>query len=114
MLAAPAQTTRADAAHPSTPSKANVTITDVDGETFSGNSARTVISRNSHGSERNRSVNAIDGFLPGAAQISGEAPDHAASSVESSAAAGASSSETRVPYNVRARRSRPRASVPSR
>ena len=114
MPAAPAQTIRADAAHPRTPSKANVTITEAIGDTFSGNRARTVISRNSHGRERTRSVNAIDAFCHAPPRYPAKPPIMPASSVDKNAAAGARSRETRVPYKVLARRSRPSASVPNR
>src|SRR6478609_7948468 len=53
---APAQITRAEAAHPRSPSRAKVTVTDASGETFNGKTARTVIRRNSQGTERNKSI----------------------------------------------------------
>src|SRR5437763_12342346 len=56
---ASAQITRAAPAQPRHPSKANVIITETSGDTFSGKSARTVISKNSQGSDRKRSVAAI-------------------------------------------------------
>src|SRR6185312_11104564 len=48
---APAQITRAEAAHPNRPNKANVTVTEASGETFNGSTARTVIRRKSHGTD---------------------------------------------------------------
>src|SRR5215469_11391139 len=54
-----AHKTRAALVQPSRPNIKNVTSTDTNGETFSGIIARTVISKNNHGSETNRSVTAI-------------------------------------------------------
>src|SRR5437879_769184 len=56
---APAQITRADAAHPSKPSKAKVTVTEACGEIFSGSVARTVINRNSQGTDKKRSIKSL-------------------------------------------------------
>src|SRR5882724_11095976 len=56
---APEQITRADAAHPSSPNRAKVTVTDAWGEIFSGNVARTVIRRKSQGSDKNRSIKSL-------------------------------------------------------
>src|SRR6266700_3156415 len=56
---APAQITRADAAHPSKPSSVNVTVTEACGEIFNGSVARTVISRKSQGTDRNRSIRSL-------------------------------------------------------
>src|SRR6476659_6341885 len=53
---APEQITRAEAAHPRRPSSAKVTVTDATGEIFSGSTARTVIRRNSQGTDRKRSI----------------------------------------------------------
>src|ERR1700730_15213884 len=53
---APAQITRAEAAHPSKPRRAKVTVTDASGETFRGKTARTVMRRNNHGTDRKRSI----------------------------------------------------------
>src|SRR5579863_2025242 len=51
--------TRAALVQPSRPSIRNVTSTEKNGETFSGMIARTVINKNNHGSDRNKSVTAI-------------------------------------------------------
>src|ERR1041385_9338792 len=56
---APAQITRAEAAHPNKPSNANVTVTDASGETFSGRTALTVMRRNNQGTERNKSIKSL-------------------------------------------------------
>src|ERR1044071_10045032 len=50
---APEQITRAEAAQPSRPSSAKVTVTEASGETFSGKPARTVLSRKTQGQETN-------------------------------------------------------------
>jgi len=48
-----------EAAHPSKPRIRKVMSTEASGETFSGNTARTVINRNNHGRERNKSVRLV-------------------------------------------------------
>src|SRR5476651_254477 len=93
---ASAQITRAAAAHPRLPSKANVTSTEVNGAMFNGRSARTVMSRKSQGRERNRSVAAITQRSSHPPTKPAEPPIKAASMLANSAAAGASKSETRV------------------
>src|SRR5205807_10226746 len=52
----PAHTTRAEGDQPNRPSRANVITTEVIGGSFSGNIARTVSNKNSHGKERDKSV----------------------------------------------------------
>ena len=57
---APEDITLADAAQPSNPSKANVTVTEACGEMFSGSTqARTVIKRKSHGTDRKKSISSL-------------------------------------------------------
>src|SRR4051812_19467057 len=106
------QMTRAAPAQPKQPSMANVIATEVNGETFRGNTARTVISRNSHGSDKRRSVPAIMHRSTHPPTKPANAPASPASRQVSNAAAGASKSDTRVPYKTREKRSRPRSSVP--
>jgi hypothetical protein len=96
-LRASAQITLAAPAHPRHPSRANVIVTEARGETFKGSSARTVMSRKSHGSERNRSVDAITADSSQPPRKPAAPPITAASTLASRAAAGASSNETRVP-----------------
>ena len=92
------ESTRADAAHPSKPRTRNVIRTETSGETFSGKRARTVISRNNQGKDRNKISERARQFEPDSAQVAGEsAHQSAASAVETNAAAGASRSEMRVP-----------------
>src|SRR6266850_2823389 len=61
-LLVPEQTTRAEAAQPNSPNSENVISTEVVGAVLRGNTARTVMSRNSHGIDMNRSVNNIASF----------------------------------------------------
>ena len=88
-------------------------MTEVSGATFSGNSARTVISRNNHGNERNKSVPAITKRSIQPPRKPAAPPIVAANKLAISAAVGASNKDTRVPYRTREKRSRPRSSVPS-
>ena len=67
------------------------------GETFRGSSARTVISRKSQGKERKRSVPAMTIFSTFPPMKPAVPPMRAASRLESNAAAGARSRDTRVP-----------------
>jgi hypothetical protein len=82
---------------PSNPSNKKVTTTDINGGTFSGINARAVISKNSHGSDKKRSVTAIAILAQRPPKYPANPPIKAAITVDSSAAAGASSSEIRVP-----------------
>ncbi len=73
---ASAHTTRAAAAQPRHPKSANVMMTDVSGDTFSGRSARTVISKNNHGKrEEQISTGHHYPFYP-ATQEAGSSSDH--------------------------------------
>src|SRR6267143_1052543 len=90
------ESTRAEAAQPSTPRMRNVIRTETSGETFSGRSARTVISRKSQGRERNRSVKPLASRSQIPPKYPASPPTRAANTVETRAAAGASSSEIRV------------------
>src|ERR1039457_6217907 len=85
------ESTRAEAAQPSTPRMKNVIRTETKGETFNGITARTVISRKSQGRERNRSVNprARRNQIP--PRYPASPPTSAANIVETTAAAGGSS-----------------------
>ena len=74
-----------------------VTSTETNGDTFSGIKARAVISRNNQGSDKNKSVTAIAIRAQTPPRYPASPPINAAISVESSAAAGASSKEIRVP-----------------
>ena len=56
MERAPEQMMRPEEDQPRAPRRANVMVTDAIGETLRGKSARTAKSRNSHGSDRERSV----------------------------------------------------------
>src|ERR1022692_3560708 len=98
--------TRAAVVHPNSPNIRNVTNTEANGDTFNGISARTVINKNSHGSDRNKSVTAIAPRAHLPPRYPPSPPTSAAINVESNAAAGASGSEIRVPYNTRANRAR--------
>src|SRR5439155_7986926 len=109
-----AESARRDgAAQPSTPSSRNVTVTDAQGERFKGSAARTVSSRNIHGSERNRSEEISTPRSQRRPFQAAKTPATPESKLASSAAAGASNRETRVPWNRRDKRSRPSSSVPS-
>src|SRR5579872_432875 len=105
--------TRAALVQPNRPNIKNVTSTETMGDTLRGITARTVISKNSQGSDRNKSVTAIAHRAQPPPRYPASPPTKAAMSVDSRAAAGASSSEIRVPYSTRASRSRPMSSVPS-
>ena len=94
---ASAQMMRAAPAHPRHPSIANVISTETIGDTFNGKSARTVISRKSQGSDRKRSVPAITKRSTQPPANPAMPPMNAANKLVSKAAAGASSSDTRVP-----------------
>src|SRR5689334_11918284 len=94
---APEQITRAEAAQPNKPSKAKVTVTDASGETFSGKTARTVISRNSQGTERNRSISNLQQRSVHPPKYPAMPPINPASTVVNSAANGARVNETRIP-----------------
>src|SRR5258708_36038844 len=94
--AAVVQSTRAAVVHPKSPSKRNVISTEKTGETFSGINARAVISRNSQGSDMNRSVTAIAARAQPPPRYPDNPPIKAAISVDTSAAAGASKIEMRV------------------
>ncbi len=83
------------------------------GETSRGSNARTVIRKNSQGSDSERSVAPRNTRSHQPPRYPAVAPAMAAIAVASNAAAGASSSEMRVPYSNRDRRSRPSSSVPS-
>src|SRR5271154_2408457 len=89
--------TRAEAAHPNSPRMRNVIRTETIGETFNGNSARTVISRKSHGKDRKRSVKPRAKRSQTPPRYPASPPTSAANTVETKAAAGASNSEMRVP-----------------
>src|SRR6266481_7948970 len=93
---ASAQTTRAAAAQPRHPRSAKVIATEVTGETFNGNSARTVISRKSQGSDRNRSVAAITMRSSHPPRKPAVPPIRTASRLETKAAAGADRKSTRL------------------
>ena len=103
----------AGAAHPRTPSMRNVMVTETAGDVFNGSMARTVSSRKSHGMERNKSIAVFAARSEKPPKNPGAAPMARASNTETAAAAGASNIETRVPCNNRAKRSRPKSSVPS-
>ena len=94
---ASAQTTRAAAAHPRHPSRRNVMAAETIGDTFSGIRARTVISRKSQGKDRKRSVPDMTIFSTLPPLKPAVPPMRAASRLDSSAAAGANSNDTRVP-----------------
>ena|SRR5213594_2564086 len=94
---APETTTREGAAQPSAPSSRNVTVTETHAETFNGSAARTVSNSNIHGSERNRSEETSrlrSHQPPFQAANTPKAPER---KLASNAAAGASTSDTRVP-----------------
>ena len=88
-------------------------VTETAGEVFNGSMARTVSNRKSHGTERNKSMTVFAARSEKPPKNPGAAPMARASSTETAAAAGASNIDTRVPCNSRAKRSRPRSSVPS-
>src|SRR5689334_644941 len=92
-----AQSTRAALVQPNSPNIRNVTNTETTGDTFNGITARTVISKKSHGRERNKSVTAIAALAQVPPRYPAKPPTRAAINVESRAAAGARSSEIRVP-----------------
>src|SRR5262249_33658852 len=96
-VAADAHNTRAALVQPSKPNIRNVTSTETKGETFSGISARTVMSKNNQGRDRNKSVTAIDARDHAPPRYPARPPSNAAINVESRAAAGASRREIRVP-----------------
>ena len=52
-------------------------VTDATGEVFKGSKARTASSRNSHGSERNRSMRGGHDAFPASTQVTGHASDQA-------------------------------------
>ena len=95
--AAVVHSTRAAVVQPSKPSSKKVTSTEIIGETFSGINARAVISKNSHGSDKKRSVTPIAILAQIPPRYPANPPIKAAIRVESSAAAGASSKEILVP-----------------
>src|SRR5439155_17673323 len=90
-------TTRAAAAHPKRPSNAKVTTIEVTGGTFRGSSARTVRSRKSQGSERNKSMKNVARRSQIPPKYAPNPPRIAESTVESNAAAGANNNEIRIP-----------------
>ena len=93
----PAQMIRAEAAHPSKPNSIKVTPTEASGEIFSGSMARTVMSRKSHGTERNRSITISRQRSTQPPKYPAIPPTKAASNVVMAAASGARTSEMRVP-----------------
>src|SRR5262249_39714349 len=94
---APAQMTRAEADHPSSPRSTKVTVTEACGEIFNGSAARTVIRRKSQGTERKKSISSLQQRSVQPPKYPATPPTSAASAVESSAASGASVRETRIP-----------------
>src|SRR6476661_8783358 len=104
---APEQITRAEAAQPSRPRIAKVTATDVWGEMFNGSAARTVIRRNSHGTDRKKSISSLQQRSVHPPKYPAMPPTIPASTVVNRAANGARVKETRIPYSNRAQRSRP-------
>src|SRR5690348_15446952 len=92
-----AQSTRAQGAHPKIPNSEKVMRIEVSGETFRGKIARTAIKRKIQGSERNRSVVHKARRSQAPPRNPATPPRQTASRVETRAAAGASSKETRVP-----------------
>src|SRR5207302_1324295 len=94
---APEQITRAEAAQPSSPSKAKVTVTDAWGEMFSGSTARTVIRRKSQGTERKKSISSLQQRSVQPPKYPASPPIKAARKVVKSAARGARVREMRIP-----------------
>src|SRR5215471_16575282 len=93
----PAQITREDAAHPSSPRRRKVTAADACGETFKGKAARTVISRKSQGTERTRSARNMQTLSVHPPKQPAIPPSNAARKVVNSAASGARVRATRMP-----------------
>src|SRR3979409_600983 len=92
-----AHNTRAALVHPSIPNTKHVTSTANSGDKLRGISARTVINKNSQGSDRNKSVTAIAIRAHAPPRYPASPPTRAAIRVEIKAAAGASSNEILVP-----------------
>src|SRR5215813_14043215 len=93
----PAQITREEAAHPSSPRSRKVTAAEASGEAFKGKAARTVMSRKSQGTERTRSARNMQQRSVHPPKQPAMPPSKAASMVVSNAANGAKVSETRMP-----------------
>src|SRR5204863_5850693 len=92
-----ALTTRAPDAQPTEPSSRKVAARDAHEEMFSGSKARNVSSRNSQGSDRNKSIQAVAARSTQPPRYPAAMPTAAAMPMASSAVAGASKSDTRVP-----------------
>src|ERR1700680_3994226 len=97
---ASAQMMRAAPAQPKHPSMANVISTEIIGETFRGKSARTVINKKSHGSERKRSVPAITQRSTRPPANPAMPPMQAANKLDSKAVGGDNKIENRGPHNT--------------
>src|SRR5262249_57083763 len=96
-----AQSTRAAAVQPNKPKSKNVTSTEIIGDTFNGNRARTVINRNNHGRDKNRSLTAIAPRAHPPPREPASPPTNPAQIVHTRAAPRGSNSEKPLPHSTR-------------